>query len=857
MKKLLIVLIFYYSLFITHYSLSQWVYQNPLPQGVKMRDVDFVNQNTGWAVGQLGSIMKTVNGGINWTLQTSWTKQDLLSVDFINSNTGYCAGYGGKILKTTNGGTNWITLQTNCSDYFQDISFVSTDTGWACSNNITGWIYRTTNGGSSWLLQASVSNTYSLCFINNNTGWCSCPNGIILKTTNSGNNWFSQVSGTTKDLFDIYFVDLNTGWSVGRDSIIIKTTNGGNNWNQQIGTGHGNFYKVKFIDINTGWISTQFIINKPVIKTTNGGLNWVAQTVNVNDQYSGISFIDANTGWRIGDMDILKTTNGGNNWNFQSYSFSPSFRDIFAPSYNIVYAISSGNSIFKSTNSGTNWFLLPYDAGNVTYSSLFFINDNTGWAVYTGLYNSRRIIKSTNGGYNWVTQTSDTSVVDIQFIDINTGWAFGGGPSGNGVIIKTTDSGNNWFLQANFPNGFMKGFMIDGITGFAVGYNGFFVKTTNGGNNWNSYSTGVTQLLRSVYFTNPNTGWIVGGSSTLRITTNGGINWTAQTPSENGDLWSVRFSGNDTGLICGDYGAIMKTTNRGTNWITKTYGKSPLLKSIFYLNSNIVWSVGDNGVILKNMSAGENEFLESSGYKNNVNQNIPPFSTIYDSVYINAPGIIVNVNWALDTILYAPDSNLVFTLIHNGIYDTLIYQAGGSGSNFIRTKISDTSTIPITMGSPPFTDTYRPYKPLSMFNGSSAGGLWILRISSKGVIQRSGVIKSWGITVTYNNVTGIKSISKTVPGSFRLYQNYPNPFNPETIIKYDLKSNVFVKLKVYDILGREIITLVNGDQSAGSYEVTFNGRGFASSVYFYKLEVFNQTSGAGAYTETKKMVLIK
>ncbi|MBI5402033.1 MAG: T9SS type A sorting domain-containing protein [Ignavibacteriae bacterium] len=89
-----------------------------------------------------------------------------------------------------------------------------------------------------------------------------------------------------------------------------------------------------------------------------------------------------------------------------------------------------------------------------------------------------------------------------------------------------------------------------------------------------------------------------------------------------------------------------------------------------------------------------------------------------------------------------------------------------------------------------------------------------------------------------------------IPKDFRLSQNYPNPFNPVTNIKYDLPKDVMVNIKVYDLLGKEIKTLVNEFKQAGSYLVSFNGSEFASGIYFYRIQ-------AGSFTQVKRMVLIK
>jgi hypothetical protein len=100
------------------------------------------------------------------------------------------------------------------------------------------------------------------------------------------------------------------------------------------------------------------------------------------------------------------------------------------------------------------------------------------------------------------------------------------------------------------------------------------------------------------------------------------------------------------------------------------------------------------------------------------------------------------------------------------------------------------------------------------------------------------------------NITSAIDIDNEILQEFSLLQNYPNPFNPSTSIKYAISSKQFVTLKVYDVLGNEIATLVDEEKPAGSYEVNFDAAQLSSGIYFYKLQ-------AGSFVETKKMILLR
>ena len=101
-----------------------------------------------------------------------------------------------------------------------------------------------------------------------------------------------------------------------------------------------------------------------------------------------------------------------------------------------------------------------------------------------------------------------------------------------------------------------------------------------------------------------------------------------------------------------------------------------------------------------------------------------------------------------------------------------------------------------------------------------------------------------------NNGSMDDNSTNILPESYSLAQNYPNPFNPTTNIAFNIPMDMIVKIKIYDIAGREISTLVNELKTAGNHSVSFTGSSLSSGVYFYKIE-------AGNFVETKRMVLVK
>ena len=145
------------------------------------------------------------------------------------------------------------------------------------------------------------------------------------------------------------------------------------------------------------------------------------------------------------------------------------------------------------------------------------------------------------------------------------------------------------------------------------------------------------------------------------------------------------------------------------------------------------------------------------------------------------------------------------------------------------------------------------YNHLSMTVAEIGGNPWLVGYA---VGDNGTITKYTELLIT----TDVKQVSDLTPARFDLVQNYPNPFNPSTSISYDLASQAEVTLKVYNVLGQHVRTLVNTTQDAGTYEAVWDGRNIdgspvSSGVYLYRLEASSETGTH--YADMKKMVLMK
>jgi photosystem II stability/assembly factor-like uncharacterized protein len=691
-------------------------------------------------------------------------------------------------------------------ELLNDMTVFDANTIIAFGNN--GIVIKTTDGGLSWsnplrsFVQSGLNSArfFSSYFINNNTGWIVGqynvePNPKIYKTTDGGSRWSELINSLNpySPINSVYFKNEFTGF-IGT-SIMLMTTNGGNSWNSVIPTGQGSFMSVMFLDNSVGFTSNY----RNVYKTTDGGYNWMSIYTLSSGNINKIFFLNSTTGWMITSNNLVKkTSNGGYNW--VSYTGNPNMSNIYFTD-SLHGWISGGTSfpgpgyVFFSIDGGISWNFFN-NISNKYLNSAKFADSNTGYAVgYGGM-----ILKSVNGGLNWSVLSyrfTDNSLTAVWFVDNNTGWV----SDGSSNLIKTTNSGTNWFQQSIGTNyGFSKLYFADANTGYGLSSNGLF-KTSNSGNNW--FSRGSFPYgLAAMNFINVNTGFCYGFYTSgyyiynyLYKSTNGFNSWDTTNLPNNAGYSCLLFRNQLTGWIAGGGATqgsyVAKTIDGGLSWTQENAGTTNYLTSIFFVDDYTGWVVGNNNAICKTTNGGVNWYSQNFG---------------------------LNEGWYTKDIFFS-DVNTGLAIVD---YPTgQILRTTNGGENW-------TLELNTGVGS------------LSAFHFINSNTGWA--VGGDGAILKT--------TNGGQLLSTVKPNFEGLPLTYHLFQNYPNPFNPSTKIKFDLPKASFTKLVIYDILGREIATLVNEKLNPGTYEVEWDGTNYPSEVYFYKLFT-------NSFNQTKRMVLIK
>jgi photosystem II stability/assembly factor-like uncharacterized protein len=307
---------------------AQW---ETLSSGVteSLNSVCFIDSNTGYTVGNQGTILKTIDGGTTWNIQSSKTDLELIYVCSPEVNTVFVVAVNGMILKTSDGGTNWMVQLTGTDFTLTDVYFMGANSLFAVGSHWDSAVILSAINGEAWNIQYAVITEWpvawlsSIYFSDSNTGYAAGgrahanqTEGLLLKTTDGGITW-DVLPTETVPLNSAFFTGSDKGYiaggfcnETGCSGEILKTSDGGTTWiTQNIPPNTETLNSVCFSDGNTGFIAGD---NGIIFKTIDGGTTWSFQYSNVNQHLNTIYFPDITTGYIVGDSGtILKTTNGG------------------------------------------------------------------------------------------------------------------------------------------------------------------------------------------------------------------------------------------------------------------------------------------------------------------------------------------------------------------------------------------------------------------------------------------------------------------------------------------------------------------------------------------------------------------
>jgi len=906
-----------------------------------------------YIVGKNGNlIMKNSTNGIvwnNWQVMNTGTLNDLKSITFLGKY-GWICGNNGTILKTVNYGVNWVLVNTGySSNNFNSVSFIDSLKGWIVGTN--GLILKTTNGGNNWS-QTPSETTADLLSITNY--YISGKNGTVLYSTNNGST-FLKKQLTSLDLNSVSnILGMQSAVVVGNTGKIFKNIV------------DSSFLRIQF-DANN--ISTLFInkgiFNQNNLVTNTPAFEWpkgsnkhlvfstgltTAAMVNgtlrmaacsyTGEYYPGyISSVNGNPSpvtddrfhfYKVNRTDGPYTNTDWAEWGYMT-GFGAPFVDVnhnglYEPLIDTPGVKNASQTIYACLNDGN---IFSHNAGEGFGGGtlpLYAEKHITAWTYNIGGLDDVQMIKFeiyNKGNYPWnntyfgLYADSDVGDANDDQVGCDTnlklGYAYnydnndaiyGLNPPAVGFLLlegaKLNSADNSLDLGMTSVSrtwcngcGLYSLCMMD-PNGEPNGAYWFFKGYKKDGTPWVIPNTTPPQITKYVYSGDPitNEGWTpskglvlnCGGSLTGQLFYENPTSMALDarllmnTGSEN---LTVYPGGKQTIVIS----QLVARGNSNLNSVTLLKNLAQTVRNVydqqnpsFSITGTVKYSDNAQNVtsgyvkaLKLDRNTGNIITLDSAGIQSNGTYNLSdvPQDSVYIGVYPNStvtpdfvPGYYPStINWQ-DAVRLYPTGNLtninigvnrvtnftsnysvngrVFRLGDGGLKNAILYAK--SGNNYV--KFAETN-----------------YQGIYQLTSVPAG---IMRIIVHRIGFRSDSLE-YNVYSNHDSVNfsliqmyvGIKKIEEIIPERYELSQNYPNPFNPISNIKFQIPlchscegRNPQVIIKVFDLLGREVRTLVNEYLQSGTYSIRFDATGLSSGVYFYRMQ-------AGDFVETKRMVLVR
>ena len=736
----------------------------------------------------------------------------------------------GRVFETPDSGVTWKQVNFSENLVARNLAMQKIANGYNGNGSIVGnngTIFSTSDNGRHWVKTTSVTTSnlnnlvYSYCpGTQQSWGYAVGDNSTVLVSKDGGKTWTKQSTPYQYDHFyGVHFYNGEIGWIVGSMGIIYKTINSGTTWAYVEGDHSNPTYKgVAFTSSDSGNVvgSDGFIG-----RTTNGGTTWEKQNSGTTETLNDIAFADSDTGAAVGNGGtLLNTTDGGNSWAKQDLGTTSNLNDVTYDLQGYIWiagdngALFTNNPRFFAPTAPSNLTASPKGGDEIDLAWLDNSNNEAGFIIERKEgsegqwvegdtvnmnqhnYEDKELKPNTNYYYR---VSSYNSAGESSYSNEATAKTSNAIPSAPSNLTASPKGGNEidlaWLDNSNNEDGF--------IIERKEGLEGQWAEGDTVNMNQHNYEDKELK---------PNTNYSyrvsaynsAGKSSCSNEASAKTYDTTSVAPT---DLKATTINSSQIDLSWLD-----KATNETGYKVERKTGQNPFAE-IVTLNPNSTTHSD------KNLDDGLNYIYR-----------VASFNTVGKSGYSNEGSAITTLNSPTNLTVKKSTS-------------------GGSQLDWKDNSKSESGfTVEKKLGAGTFSKlTDVPSNTITFSDGQVGIGQQLFyRVQAYNNIIVSGYSNTADIVIT-----SVKSEIE-IPSEYSLKQNYPNPFNPETIISYELPEAGYVTLKIFDILGNEMVTLVNDFKSAGKHYsiLTTTDSKFTSGCYIYKLI-------AGSFSSVRKMLLIK
>ncbi len=818
----------------------------------------------------------TTGNQLSWTLMNNGLTNNYVMALAVNSSGYIFAGtWGGGVYLSTNNGTTWTAVNNGLTTS-GIVCLAINSSGYIFAGTSSG-VYLSTNSGTSWTQTGLTSgNVYSLAINSSGYIFAETDGGVYL-SANNGTSWMAANNGLTNaGVVYSFAISVSSGYIfAGTELGVYLSTNNGGSWTQ-VGLASS---EILSLAINSSGYIFAGTNSAGVYLSTNNGTSW--SQVNNGMTTRTVQSLAINSSGYIfaGYVGVYLSTDNGASWTQTGLTSTAAIVSLVINSSGYIFAGTDGNGIYRASISSLLVTpLAPTLASPANSTTGLATNPTLTWSASKGATSYElQVSKDSTFATTAFDKTKLTSTSQ-EVTGLSQGTTYywrvnatgSSGSSGWSAVWSFTTFTYPSVITVStryVPPSVMDstGYRIIGLPG-AIDIPLGKVITGTQGSDWDAYwDNGDDQNYYVEYpsdgrfYFMPGTAFWILSKNSFTVSTN-----AATVPLDTSNCYSI-------------------TLHSGWNLISNPFEKSVTWSSVETLNS-VVQPI----YFFKGSYDTTGSFDPYLGYYFYNNQDLASleipyaysapsqsrvegFSKGISSVRSNiiklslssrsrmplpiTVGFNPTVSDTLNRLnIFAPPDNFTDMSIQivdqnaKGYWKKLfsdVRSEVGKGQSFdieVKNLTKETAAMkPALTGGLENCDVYL------VDNGTHT--FYNLKTTDSISISGAYKYKSYALLIGSGNyIDSIKAIY--APKNYELYQNYPNPFNPVTIVRYEIPKDVRVTLKVYNVLGQMVRTLVDQVQQSGYYETVFDGTGLASGVYFCRIN-------AGNYSQVKKMALIK